>query len=67
MTKKHMFVTDPETGKSVEVKVDLKNIERQAREHRAAGRQVTVMSEDERIEAGLTAQWIAREHRQGRI
>ncbi len=59
MGKKHMFVTDS-TGKSHEVKVDPKHQGRQAREHRAAGREVTVLSEDERIKYGQIAQQIAK-------
>lgn len=66
MGKKFMFVTD-KSGRSTEVKVDPKHIDRQVREHKAAGREVTVMTEDERIQAGLNAAWIAAEHRAGRI
>lgn len=54
MARKYMFVTDS-NGKSHEVKVDPKNIDRQTREHRAAGRGVTVMDEDERIRMGFLA------------
>lgn len=59
MVKKYMFVTDS-NGRSHEVKVDLKNIDRQAREHRAAGRSVTVMDEDERIRMGFLANQLRR-------
>ncbi|MEU8391521.1 hypothetical protein [Micromonospora sp. NPDC048843] len=62
MGKKYMFVTDS-NGKSHEVKVDPKNVSRQAAEHRSAGREVTVMSEDERIRYGQTANQIRDSHR----
>ena len=61
MGKKHMFVTDG-NGKSHEVKVDPKHQDRQAREHRAAGREVTVLSEDERIKYGHLANQIRKNH-----
>ncbi len=67
MSRKYMFVTDPATGVSTEVPVDPAHVDRQVREHEAAGREVTVMTEDERIQAGLNAAWIAEQHAQGRI
>lgn len=66
MGKKYMFVTDGD-GRSHEVKVDPKHVDRQVRDQEAAGNTVTVMDEDERIQVGLTAQWIADQHRQNRI
>ncbi|MDG4788082.1 hypothetical protein O7626_19410 [Micromonospora sp. WMMD1102] len=66
MVRKFMFVTDAD-GKSREVKVDPAHLGRQIRDHRAAGREVTVLTEDERIQAGLNAAWIAEQHRAGRI
>lgn len=54
MSKKYMFVTDG-SGKSREVKVDPANLGKQVTEHRSAGREVTVLDEDERIRYGLIA------------
>lgn len=54
MSKKYMFVTDG-SGRSREVKVDPKHLDRQVREHKAAGREATVMDEDERIRMGRIA------------
>jgi hypothetical protein len=64
--KLYMFVTG-EDGRSRELPVDPANVERQAREHRAAGREVTILDEDERIRFGRLAQQIAADHRAGRI
>jgi hypothetical protein len=67
MGRNYMFVTDERTGKSTEVKVDPAHVARQARDHRAAGRTVTVLNEDERIRYGQLAARIAEAHEQGRI
>lgn len=61
-----MFVTNKATGKSTEVKVDPKHIGKQVAEHKAAGRDVVVMDDDERIKYGLIAQRIADQNRNGR-
>jgi len=55
MGKKYLFSTDA-TGRSREIKVDPKNLDKQLREERAAGRTPTVLDEDERIRYGLLSQ-----------
>lgn len=55
MGKKYLFSEDAD-GRSREVKVDPKHLDRQIREERAAGRTPTVLDEDERIRFGLLAQ-----------
>lgn len=62
---KHMFAS--RDGKSTEVKVDPAHIDRQKRDLKAQGYDVTVMGEDERIRMGRLAQQIGRAHREGRI
>jgi hypothetical protein len=53
-----MFAEDA-NGKAHEVKVDPAHVDRQARDLRAAGHDVVVMGEDERIAMGQLAQRIA--------
>ncbi|MBO4159306.1 hypothetical protein [Micromonospora antibiotica] len=55
MGKKYLFSEDSD-GRSREVKVDPKHLDRQTRDERAAGRRPTVLDEDERIRYGLIAQ-----------
>ncbi|MEW2474593.1 hypothetical protein AB0875_12460 [Micromonospora gifhornensis] len=59
MARKHMFVTGTD-GKTRELPVDEKHLDKQIREHRNAGREVTVLDEDERIKYGLLAEKIRR-------
>ncbi|MEU8371245.1 hypothetical protein [Micromonospora tulbaghiae] len=56
---KHMFVTGTD-GKTRELPIDPKNQDRQVKEHRNAGREVTVLDEDERIRYGLLAEQMRR-------
>jgi hypothetical protein len=65
MSKKHMFAS--RGGTSIEVKVDPKHIDRQVRDLKSQGYEVTVMDEAERIRMGLLSQQIAKAHREGRI
>jgi hypothetical protein len=65
MGRKHMFAS--RGGKSIEVKVDPKHIDRQTRDLKSQGYEVTVMDEAERIRMGLLAQEIAKARREGRI
>lgn len=65
MGKYHMFAS--RGGKSTEVRVDPKHMDRQARDLEAAGYSVTILDQDERIRYGLLAQDIAKAHREGRI
>ncbi|MEV4119466.1 hypothetical protein [Micromonospora sp. NPDC049645] len=55
MGKKYLFSEDS-NGRSREIKVDPKYLDRQIREERAAGRTPTVMDEDERIRFGQLSQ-----------
>ncbi|MGC5032223.1 hypothetical protein [Micromonospora sp. DT229] len=55
MGKKYLFSEDS-NGRTREVKVDPKHLDKQIREERAAGRTPTVLDEDERIRFGLLAQ-----------
>ncbi|MCN0150566.1 hypothetical protein [Salinispora arenicola] len=58
MGKKYLFSTDS-TGRSREIKVDPKHLDRQVRDERAAGRTPTVLDEDDRIRYGrLTQQFL---------
>lgn len=56
MAKKYLFSDDPKTGKSREIKVDPKHLDRQVRDERRAGRVPVVLDEDERIRYGQLAQ-----------
>ncbi|OWV01624.1 hypothetical protein B5D80_25840 [Micromonospora wenchangensis] len=55
MGKKYLFSEDA-NGRSREVKVDPKHLDRQIRDERAAGRNPVVLDEDERIRYGLLSQ-----------
>ncbi|MET7945213.1 hypothetical protein [Micromonospora sp. NPDC005324] len=55
MGKKYLFSEDS-NGRSREIKVDPKHLDRQIREERAAGRTPTVLDEDERIRFGRLSQ-----------
>ncbi len=55
MGKKYLFSEDA-NGRSREIKVDPKHLDRQIREERAAGRKPTVLNEDERIRYGQLTQ-----------
>lgn len=55
MGKKYLFSEDA-NGRSREIKVDPKHLDRQIRDERAAGRTPTVLDEDERIRYGLLSQ-----------
>ncbi|MEU8406900.1 hypothetical protein AB0C19_11910 [Micromonospora sp. NPDC048842] len=55
MGKKYLFSEDS-NGRSREIKVDPKHLDRQIRDERAAGRTPTVMDEDERIRFGRLSQ-----------
>ncbi|MGB2569227.1 hypothetical protein ACPFP2_12345 [Micromonospora citrea] len=59
MGRKYLFSEDSD-GRTREVKVDPKHLDRQIRQERAAGRTPTVLSEDERIRYGLLAQQISK-------
>lgn len=59
MARKHLFVTGTD-GKTRELPVDGKHLDRQVRDHRNAGREVTVLDEDERIRYGLLAEQVSR-------
>lgn len=59
MGRLYMFVTGTD-GKTRELPIDPLNLDRQVREHRAAGREVTVLDEDERIEFGRLAEQVRR-------
>jgi hypothetical protein len=67
MSRKHLFVTDSRTGKTTQLKGDPAHLSRQVREHRAAGREVTVLTDDERIDYARLAEQIAQGHAEGRI
>ncbi|MGC5321712.1 hypothetical protein ACPXB5_23580 [Micromonospora arida] len=55
MARKFMFATD-QNGRSHEVKVDPKHLDRQKRDLERCGNTVVVLDEDERIRMGLIAQ-----------
>ncbi|TCB89259.1 hypothetical protein E0H26_28135 [Micromonospora zingiberis] len=55
MGRKFLFSEDA-NGRSREIKVDPKHIDRQIRDERAAGRTPTVLDEDERIRFGRLSQ-----------
>ncbi|GIJ07297.1 hypothetical protein ACFFMR_11760 [Micromonospora andamanensis] len=55
MGRKFLFSEDA-NGRSREIKVDPKHLDRQIRDERAAGRTPTVLDEDERIRYGLLSQ-----------
>ncbi|MGW0506062.1 hypothetical protein [Micromonospora sp. NPDC003241] len=57
MGRKYLFSEDA-NGRSREIKVDPKHLDRQIRDERAAGRTPTVLDEDERIRFGL----LSRQH-----
>lgn len=59
MAKKYLFSEDS-NGKSREIKVDPKNLDKQVREERAAGRTPTVLDEDERIRFGLLSKQLRK-------
>ncbi|MFF0720446.1 hypothetical protein [Micromonospora sp. NPDC003816] len=55
MGRTYLFSEDA-NGRSREIKVDPKHLDRQVRDERAAGRTPTVLDEDERIRFGLLSQ-----------
>jgi hypothetical protein len=55
MGKKYLFATGKD-GKSHEVKVDPAHLDRQTRDLTAAGYELRILDEDERIRMGLIAQ-----------
>ncbi|MGW0501799.1 hypothetical protein [Micromonospora sp. NPDC003241] len=59
MGRKYLFSEDA-NGRSREIKVDPKHLDRQIRDERAAGRTPTVLDEDERIRFGLLSQCKSR-------
>lgn len=61
MGKKYLFSEDG-NGRSREIKVDPKHVERQMAEERAAGRKPVLLDEDERIGYGLLGQQIRKDH-----
>jgi hypothetical protein len=63
--RKHLFVTDPATGKTTQLKADPANLERQVREHRAAGREVSVLDDDDRIRFGLLTRQLSTNNPNG--
>lgn len=62
MGKKYLFSEDA-NGRSREIKVDPKHLDRQIRDERAAGRTPTVLTEDERIRYGLLSQQLRKGRR----
>ena len=66
MAKKYLFSSDVKTGKSREIKVDPKHLDKQIREELAAGRRPIVLDEDDRIRFGRMAQQMREQHKGGK-